>query len=111
MTRSARTTLQIYAPADLQSVEEASWVTQTSEFPFAEDGLGNYYTVGFQADVTAPSPVLLHWHDGGDVELLATSLDDFLRRTRPPDILSDAAARHQWSVQHRVELRDFHTRP
>ena len=71
-----------FLPADLQSVEEASWVTQTSEFPFAEDGLGNYYTVGFQADVTAPSPVLLHWHDGGDVELVATSLRDFLSRAR-----------------------------
>ena len=71
-----------FLPADLQSVEEASWVVKTRAFPFAEDGMGNYYTVPFHAEATAPSPVSLHWHDGGDVELIANSLADFLSRAR-----------------------------
>ena len=71
-----------FLPADLQSVEEASWVVKSREFSFAEDGLGNYYTVAFHADAAAPSPVRLHWHDGGDVEVIANSLGDFLSRVR-----------------------------
>lgn len=71
-----------FLPADLQSLEEASWVVKTPEFPFAEDGLGNYYTVPFQADAAAPSRVSLHWHDGGDVEVIASGLADFLSRVR-----------------------------
>lgn len=72
-----------FLPADLLSVQEASWVVKTREFPFAEDGLGNYYTVSFRLDVTAPSAVRLHWHDGGDVEVIADSLGRFLSRARP----------------------------
>ena len=71
-----------FLPADLRSLEEASWVVKTREFPFAEDGMGNYYTVPFPADAIAPLPVRLHWHDGGDVEVVAESLAEFLSRAR-----------------------------
>jgi hypothetical protein len=72
-----------FCPADLRTVEEASWVVQSKEFPFANDGFGNYYVVAFGQDPAQPSRVRFHSHEGGGVEDVGASLDEFLGRARP----------------------------
>ena len=71
-----------FCPADLRTVEEASWVVKSNEFAFADDGFGNYYTVAFNHDPDQPSRVRFHSHEGGEVEDVAESLDEFLRRAK-----------------------------
>ena len=71
-----------FCPADLRSVEEASWVVTSKEFPFANDGFGNYYTVAFDQDSGRPSRVRFHSHEGGDIEDVGATLDEFLDRAK-----------------------------
>lgn len=63
-----------FTPADLRSVVDASWVVGDQRLPFAEDAMGNYYTVDFGT----AAHVRFHMHDGGDSWEVAATLQSFV---------------------------------
>jgi hypothetical protein len=67
-----------FSPADLRAVRDALWVVADGSFPFAGDGMGNYYTVDF----TRGGPVRIHMHDGGQAWDVAPTLGEFVGAMR-----------------------------
>ncbi len=68
-----------FEPADLQALK---WIwpdlTRSKNFPFASDSVGDLYYVPLEASAPETCPVMYYHHDGGDVELVTNSLDEFL---------------------------------
>ena len=68
-----------FAPADLKALDE-TWpdLKEGNHFTFAHDSLGDSYYVDLTRKGSKGMPVMLYHHDGSDVEIVATSLDEFL---------------------------------
>ena len=68
-----------FLPADLKTLAE-TWpdVKEGKNFPFARDSFGDCYYIELASKELSRCPIMLYHHDGSDVEIVATSLDEFL---------------------------------
>jgi hypothetical protein len=75
----------MWFPADIRSLEDASWVLgeTTLRLPIAESDGDILYLLLGKATVD-DAPVYLSYHDGGDQERLSSSLRALLKWPRSP---------------------------
>ena len=69
-----------FSPADLKTLDDAwSDLKEGNNFPFASDSFGDRYYIDLtNNEEPHRCPVMLYHHDGGDVEVVAASLGEFL---------------------------------
>jgi len=68
-----------FSPADLETLDETwSDIKYGKKLPFAHDSFGDCYYIELTTKESSRFPVMLYHHDGSDVEMVSTSLDEFL---------------------------------
>lgn len=82
--RDAASFISEFHPAEKETLDDYPWSVEQGCFPFAGDGMGNYYLVSWRAGPDGRCPVYFYCHDAGDetdvVTRIADSLVEFLNR-------------------------------
>jgi hypothetical protein len=82
--RDAASFIAEFHPAEKGTLGDYPWSVEQGCFPFAGDGMGNYYLVSWKPGPDGRCPVHFFWHDAGDeteaVTRVADSLVEFLGR-------------------------------
>jgi|RhiMetdeSRZDD1v2_1073273.scaffolds.fasta_scaffold1954658_1 hypothetical protein len=73
-----------FVPADRSALQPELESIPPGSFNFASNEFGDPYYVELSAGPDGDGPVSVHYHDGGDVEQVATSLRTFLSWPREP---------------------------
>jgi hypothetical protein len=73
-----------FVPADLQTIVMTMETIPYGTLCFATNEYGDPYYVQIGAEADGDGPVYVHYHDGGDTELVAPSLKKFLSWKREP---------------------------
>jgi len=68
-----------FLPADVEALK-GTWpdLQKSKHFPFASDAFGDCFYVLLEGADSDKCPVMYYHHDGSDVELVSTSLNEFL---------------------------------
>jgi hypothetical protein len=82
--RNAGWNVNEFVPADLQSIVMTMETIPYGTLCFATNEYGDPYYVQVGAAEDGDGPVYVRYHDGGDTELVAPSLKEFLSWNREP---------------------------